>query len=266
LRRRPTKPALFLTVRTDSTRLPGKVLLKIGNQTVIEFMIQHLKRARVSELFVLCTTDNPEDEILVKLAEKNGIRWFRGSSNDVLARLEAAARKFGVDFVVNVEGDDIFCDPILADRTFEHFVQTGADFIRWTGLPVGASPLGIRAEALTKVCSLKDTTNTDTGWGRFFTETGLFRVETLEETDPLLHHPELRMTIDYPEDYAFAKEVCDRLRGTDFMLRDVIQIVQENPSIAEINKHRQAEYLKKFDEKKASVRLKSRVSNRGGHE
>lgn len=250
------KPTLFLTVRTESTRLPGKPLLKVGNQTIFEFMIEHLRHARVSETFVVCTTDRPNDTILEELARKKGVNCFRGSSEDILARLNGAVNQFRVDFFVNVEGDDVFCDPAYADQTLDSYVQTEADFIRWTGLPLGASPLGISAKALAKVCKLKDTTNTETGWGSFFTESGLFKVETIEENDPMLHHPEVRMTLDYPEDYEFVKAVYAKLNTTDFTLRDVLEVVSRYPEIAAINKNLQEEYYRKFDEKRVKVRMK----------
>ena len=218
--------------------------------------MQHLKQALVAETFVLCTTTKREDNVLENLALQNGLLCFRGSSEDILARLNGAANQFGVDFIVNVEADDVFCDPKYADLAVERFTQTGADFIRWVGLPLGASPIGIRAEALAKVCSLKDIDNTETGWGSFFTDTGMFKVETIEEEDPDLHHPEIRITMDYPEDYEMIKAVYRKLNRTDFTLRDVMRVINENPAIAAINRHLQEEYYRRFDEKRVEVRLK----------
>jgi spore coat polysaccharide biosynthesis protein SpsF len=250
------KAALFLTVRTGSTRLRTKALLNLDDETIIEFMIRHLKHAHVSENFVVCTTERPEDDILEQLARRAKIDCFRGSSEDILARLNGAAVKFRVDFIVNVEGDDVFCDPGYADRTLDHFLRTDADFIHWSGLPLGASPLGIKAEALAKVCSLKETTNTETGWGSFFTQTGLFKVETIEEKDPTLNRPEIRMTMDYPQDYEFVRAVYRKLRRDDFSLRDIMSVLEANPEIADINAGLQEEYYRKFDEKRAKVRMR----------
>ncbi|MGA2461286.1 MAG: NTP transferase domain-containing protein [Candidatus Bathyarchaeia archaeon] len=250
------KRGLFLTVRTGSTRLPGKALLKLDGETIVEFMIDRLKRARVSQTFVLCTTDQPEDDVLEDIAKQKGILAFRGSSSDILSRQLGAAHTYGLDFFVNVEGDDVFCDPELADRTVQHFNQAGADFIRWSGLPLGASPVGISTRALAKVCELKETNNTETGWGYFFTESGLFKLEIIDEQDPELRHPEMRMTMDYPEDYAFVKEVYKRLSGRDFTLRDIMNLVKSDPTITELNAHLKEQYFREFNQKKAKVSLK----------
>lgn len=61
--------------------------------------------------------------------DKNGIKAFRGSPEDKLDRYLQAARKYGIEFIVNVDGDDILCDPKLIDRTIEHYKKTGADCI-----------------------------------------------------------------------------------------------------------------------------------------
>jgi spore coat polysaccharide biosynthesis protein SpsF len=253
---RSMKTGMFMVVRTGSTRLPGKALLKINGETITGFMIDRLKKARLIDTFVLCTTDRPEDEVLADLAHRKGIESYRGSATDILARELGAAQRFHTDFIVNIDGDDAFCDPGYVEKTVEHFTRTAPDFIRWVGLPLGASPIGISAAALSKVCSLKENTNTETGWGSFFTETGLFKVEAIEESDPELRHPEIRMTMDYPEDYAFVKEVYRRLGGTEFRLRDILRLIKENPDIAAINQHLQEGYFKEFNEKRVKVRLK----------
>jgi spore coat polysaccharide biosynthesis protein SpsF (cytidylyltransferase family) len=250
------KTGMFMVARTGSTRLPGKALLKINGETITGFMIDRLKKARLIDVFVLCTTDRPEDGVLADLAHQKGIESYRGSATDILARELSAAQRFHTDFIVNVDGDDVFCDPGYVERTVEHFTRTAADFIRWVGLPLGASPIGISAAALSKVCTLKENTNTETGWGSFFTETGLFKVETIEESDPELRHPEIRMTMDYPEDYAFVKEVYRRLGGTEFRVLDIMRLIKENPAIAEINKHLQEGYFREFNQKRVKVRLK----------
>ena len=77
--------------------------------------MDRVKRAKNIDLVVLCTTKNPVDDKLVKLAEKLNIFWFRGSEIDVLKRYLDASKKLGVDYIVNVDGDDIFCEPELID-------------------------------------------------------------------------------------------------------------------------------------------------------
>ena len=236
------RTAVFITVRMKSTRLPKKALAEIEGRSTIEHLIDRVKAAKIPEIIVLCTSTHPDDEILVEVARRNGIEAFRGSPEDKLDRYLQAARKYGIDFIVNVDGDDIFCDPELIDKTIEHFKKTGADCVIWRGFPVGVVPIGIKVEALQKVCDLKEEKDTEV-WGGYFTDTGLFRVEYLE-APPELRHPEFRMTLDYPEDLEFFRTVFKKLYtpGKVFSLREIVKLLKENPDIPKINQGVQRAY------------------------
>ena len=256
------KTAVFIPVRTKSTRLPNKALLKIKGKPVIEHLIDRVKSARLHDFIVLCTTMNPEDEILVRIARRNNICYFQGTEKDILDRYLKAALKYKVDFIVNVDGDDIFCDPKYMDKVVEVFIQTGADYIKCEGLPFGAAPSGIKVKALNKVYQLKEETDTETGWNRYFTESGLFRVECLKAEEEL-NHPEIRMSLDYLEDFQFFKAVFERLyvTGRVFTLREIISLLQDNPEIVDLNKHRQEEYWETYYKK--AVKIQWREKGRG---
>lgn len=250
------KTAAFITVRTKSTRLPKKALLKIKGRTTIEHLIDRVKSAKLPDMVVLCTSTHPDDKILADVAEKNGIKAFRGSPEDKLDRYLQAAKKYGIGFIVNIDGDDILCGPKLIDRTIEHFKKTGADCIVWKDVPLGGAPTGIKVEALEKVCQIKDEKDTEV-WGGYFLNTGLFKVEYLEPEGP--KHPEFRLTLDYPEDFEFFTAVFDKLYvpGKIISLEEVMSLLEKNPRIVDINKHAQEKYLKTL-KKHTKIRLKKK--------
>lgn len=254
-----TKIAVFIPVRLESTRLPGKALIMVKRKPLIQHLIERVKTAKLPNLIVLCTTVKPEDSVFADIAKKCGAECFRGSEKDILDRFLNAALKYNVDFIVNVDGDDVFCDPGLIDKTAEIFQKTGASFIKWNGLPFGASPVGIKVEALKKAWQMKDESDTETGWGMYFTDTGLFGVEYAEAADEELKHPEIRMTLDYPEDLKFVKEIFNRLYvpGKVFTLREILRLLQKEPHIAEINKGVQGEYWKRFKQR-AKIKLRTK--------
>ena len=237
------KSAIFITARTKSTRLPRKVLVEIKGKTVIEHLIDRLKLAKLPDLIVLCTSTNPDDEILVDIAKKNGIKYFRGSEDDVLDRFSKAASVFNIDFIVVTWGDDLFCDPEYIDKTIELFRKTEADFIKCDELPLGTFTYGLKVDALRKVCQIKTDTDTEI-WGGYFTKSGMFDVRYLKVDDENLRHPEIRMTIDYEEDFDFVKEIFDRLykEGKVFPLREIIQLLKEHPELMDIDRKCQELY------------------------
>jgi len=258
------KSAIFIAVRMKSTRLSKKAILKIKGKTVIEHLIDRLKTAKLPDLIVLCTSTNPDDKILCDIAKKNNIECFRGSQEDKLDRFLKTARKYSINFIVSVDGDDIFCDPEFIDKTIETFIRTQADYITCKDLPLGAASHGIKFEALEKICKLKGETDTEI-YGGYFTETGLFKVEYLKVEDEDLKHPEIRMTLDYPEDYEFFKAVFNELYNArkTFTLKEILTLLRRKPNIIDINKHVQERYAERI-KKHTKVKLKRKGQNSFG--
>jgi len=247
--------AVFIPVRLASTRLPSKAMMKIKGKPVFQYLVERVKRADEPDSIVLCTTTNPIDDEIVSLAKKIGIDSFRGNEVDVLERYRQAAREFNVKHIVNVDGDDIFCDPLFIDITSRILKSSNFDFIGWNNLPLGTSPVGIKVNALEKVCSLKETINTETGWGKFFTETGLFQVKYLSPDDPELIDTSIRLTLDYPEDFQLFEKIYDNLKEP-FSLKDVINLLHKKPELQKINEKVKEIYWKNFSNKSTEVKMK----------
>jgi len=249
------KSAVLVSVRTKSTRLPRKVLLDIKGKSVIEHLIERAKLPRLTDMTIMCTSVHPGDDPLVDIAKKNNIECFRGSPEDKLDRYLSAAKNYGLDYVVIMDGDSIFLEPEIVDQIIELYLKTRVDYINSNKqLPVGATPHGLSREALERICQIKAESDTEV-WAGYFTDTGLFKVEYLEVREEL-RHPEMRLTLDYQEDYEFLKAVFNRLYtpGEVFFLRDVISLLIKNPELMKINSHLHQAYLEHMKES-APVRL-----------
>jgi spore coat polysaccharide biosynthesis protein SpsF len=251
------KSAIFITVRMKSSRLPRKALLEIKGTSVIEHLVDRLKLAKSPDLIVLCTSTHPDDAVLVDVARRNHIESFQGSEDDKLDRYLKAASKYGLDFIIVTHGDNIFYEPEIIDEVIKLYSETKADYIDCRELPLGTTPQGMKFGALKKVCQIKAETDTEV-WGGYFTDTGLFKVEYLE-VPAELRHPEMRLTLDYPEDYELFKAIFDRLYspGKVFRLRDIVSLLLSNPELMDMNKKAQAAYLEHL-KKSAPVRLERR--------
>jgi spore coat polysaccharide biosynthesis protein SpsF len=246
------KKAIFITVRTGSTRLPEKALLKINGKATIELVIDRVRRAKKAGIIVLCTTESKNDDVLCKVAKDSGIEFFRGSAEDKLMRWKGAAEKYGVEFFVTADGDDLLCDPELIDLAFTQYEQGDADFIEGKDVPCGGFTYGIKVSALNKVCEIKDTSDTEMMWV-YFKDTGLFKTELLENIPEILRRPEIRMTLDYEDDFRFFKDIFDHFKDKpDFTLRDVIPYLDKNPEVVKMNSYLQERFL---NNQKAKTKL-----------
>jgi len=151
---------------------------------------------------------------------------------------------------VNVDGDDIFCDPSLMARTAAVLKAGESDFVRWKQLPLGASPVGFTAAALSIVRKGKTVSTTATGWGRFFMNPGLFRVAELDPPPMESFSPDLRLTLDYPADYALMQAIEAELTPTDrnFGVDAIVRLVNRKPEMLGIVRGLNEAYWARFEE------------------
>jgi len=248
--------AIFITVRNGSTRLPNKAMLNIGNIPTIEFLIKRMKSSKLANEIVMCTTENTSDDSLVEIAKRNNIEYFRGDEEDKLERWNGAAKEFNVDFFVTADGDDLFCDPYLADLAFEQYLKNNSDFIQATGVITGVFTYGISSKALKKVCEIKDTNETEMMWV-YFTETNLFNIEELENVPDKYKRNDIRMTLDYIEDFDFFQKVVQisNSKSSNISIDEILHIIENYPNIKEINFFREAEWAEN-QRKKTKLKLK----------
>jgi spore coat polysaccharide biosynthesis protein SpsF len=248
--------AIFITVRTGSTRLPNKCLLEIAGRTTIEHLIQRIKRSKLKNMIILCTTIMPADDILCSIAEKNDIYFYRGPVEDKLMRWLGAAEKYKVDAFVTADGDDLFCDPELIDLAFQQIEMNKSDFVEGENVPCGAFTYAISVPALKKVCEIKNTEDTEMMW-TYFKDTGIFKCEKLQGVPEFYQRPEIRMTLDYPEDLEFFTKVISCLRpvNENFGLKEIISYLDKNPKVVQINQALQKIFLEN-QRKKTKLVLK----------
>lgn len=236
------KYAIYLSIRNKAKRFPGKVLKIIKNKTLTDHLINRLKHSTKVSQIVLCTSTNPDDDILVEIAKKNKIDFFRGSEDDKLDRYLRASDKFSTDFIIVVDGDDVFCDPELVDMCITEFEKTNADYIIVKDVPLGATPFCIKREALKKVCKTKTVTNTEV-WGSLFTERKDFK-KSFVIPKKKLQRPEIRLTLDYKQDFELIERIFNELYQEDKMitLEEIVDLFTSNPKLLEINKDAQMSY------------------------
>jgi spore coat polysaccharide biosynthesis protein SpsF len=239
------KNAIFITVRTDSSRLPNKALLKILGKPIIGLVILRAKLVKNADEIVLCTTERPLDDEIVIIAEKYDVNYFRGNFEDKLERWLAATRKFNIDYFVTMDGDDLFCDPELIEFSIEQMKSTSCDFIRAPkGLICGSFTYCIKTAALEKVCAIKDTSDTEMMW-TYFEDTGLFNVCDLNVKNKIFFDENIRLTLDYQEDYEFFLKVFNSLKceNNDVPLKQIVKFLKKHPEIIAINSFKQQDFL-----------------------
>jgi spore coat polysaccharide biosynthesis protein SpsF len=239
------KAGILLSVREKATRLPGKVLMPLGGApSITAFLLRRLKTSAKAAQVILATSVDPRDDVLCRLAAEEGCAFFKGSEDDKMFRYRDAARAFGLDFVVIVDGDDPFISVDHIDRIIAQAeVDSGVDLCRFDNLALGATGFGLRTSALERVCENRTEENTEV-WGNLFIKNPAYTCLLLMEDDPVLARPEVRMTLDYDVDYRFFVTVADALAaaGREPSYGEIMTYLAAHPEVVAINAGAQEAY------------------------
>ena len=118
----------LIQARIESKRLPGKALLKLGEYSVLEWVIRRVRSSKKISKVVLATTTRSADDSLCDLAISLGLEVFRGDENDVLARFAGAVQTFPAGVVVRVCADNPFVSGYEIDVLISDFEANPVDY------------------------------------------------------------------------------------------------------------------------------------------
>ena len=188
-----------------SQRLPGKVLAPLHGAPLLEYCIARLRAADVGPV-VVATTTNPEDAAVLALARRLGVGAYAGPVDDVLLRYAQVVRAHpDAAWVLRATGDNPLVD-IDAPRRVLKALEAGADYAVEEALPLGAAVEGVRRDVLLNA-QQEAATPYDrehvTPWVR--QAAGLVRAMPL--APEAVRAPDLRFTVDTPEDLAYVSRL-----------------------------------------------------------
>jgi len=246
---------VYIPIRLGSERLPKKALKKINDKPIVKYLVERIQNASNIRNIIICTTVSKFDDELVDYLSKEDILFFRGNEHDILDRYLNAAKKFETDYIVNVEGDDIYTDSDCVDIISQKLIDSNLDYVDINDMPFGLSPSGISVLALEKICSIKKSKNTETGYKEFFTKTGLFKVNHIDLKQSFYFPDNTRLSLDYEEDFQLAKEIFGIL-GNDFHKNDLSKLFKENPELLKITDGLKERYGAHFNYNKTDISTK----------
>ena len=106
-----------------STRLPDKVLRKIGDKPMIQLLLERLSLSKMIDEIVVATSTDERNKKLQVVVSQLGFKVFQGSETDVLLRCFGAAKSVDADVIIRITGDCPLIDPFLADQCIERFLR-----------------------------------------------------------------------------------------------------------------------------------------------
>ena len=123
------KIIIFVQARMNSKRLPGKVMLKINNKSILEHGINKLNKSKKCKKIVILTSKEKSDQKIINFCKRKKISFFKGDLNNVYQRFYFALKRFNCDGFVRICADSPLINHKILDKTIEIFKTQKFDVV-----------------------------------------------------------------------------------------------------------------------------------------
>jgi len=229
----------IIQARMGSTRLPGKVLEDLAGEPMLARVVNRTRRAKTLDTVVVATTTQPIDDAIVRLCEKQGWPFFRGSEEDVLDRYYQAATAFQADVIVRITSDCPLIEPEIIDRVVGEFLSHRPEVEYVSNTLVRTFPRGLDVEVMS-FDALERAWQEDSNpsWREHVTSYIWRHLEKFKicnvanDTD----YSYMRWTVDTVEDLTFVRKIYNHFQSDNFSWKDVLNLLEMHPEWLEINR------------------------------
>jgi len=243
---RMTRNHFYIQARLCSQRLPGKVLKKMQDKTILEIILERLLFIKnKNEIFIL-TGDDDKNKEIIEEAKRLGVEYFSGSENNVLDRFVQASNKFESEIITRITADCPLIDFNIIEKGLKIFDSKKMDIL--SNNKIKTYPHGFDFEIFKKSAldeSWKDNFKRFSS-KRIFLDTFIPPTKYMLEESKFVNHilkndldlSHIRITLDYEEDFRVIKNIFDNLypKNHKFALKEILEYLKKNPKIVEINK------------------------------
>ena len=228
----------IIQARIGSTRLPGKVLMKLNEDTILSLLLKQLKHSKFLDEKIIATTNNPKDDVIEKFTTSNNIKLFRGDSDNVLDRYYQCAKKFSLTHIVRITADNPLIDPDIIDQAIKKYSTFNYDYL--TNSINRTFPNGTEVEIFSfdaleiawKYAKKKFEREHVTPY--FYNNPKKFKIHHFKQKK---NQSKFRYTIDHKEDYALVVEILSRIKKRPVRTSDIIDLLTTNPQLLKLNSH-----------------------------
>jgi spore coat polysaccharide biosynthesis protein SpsF len=230
-----------LACRAGGSRLYGKPLQLLdieGGLTVLDYLIRQLSTEAALAECVLAVADGPENEPFHSIGAEHGLRTLRGDETDVLGRHLLTAELTGATdiFIVTTESPFTFFEAI--DEAWRTHRENGNDVTATDDLPEGSAFSIFTVETLRRSHRLGEDRHRSEFISLYVRDhIQDFQLE-LVGVPPYVRRPDIRLTIDYPEDLVLCRGVYERFvdLAPRIPVADIVEFLDATPRLVDLVK------------------------------
>lgn len=220
-----------IEARMASSRLPRKIMADVGGRTMLGRVLDAARASTWIDDVIVATTTNPLDDETQRWCETEAVACFRGSEEDVLGRVLGAIEEKRAEIVVEMTGDNPLSCPDVIDEQIALFLRGNYDYLGdniQPSHPVGCGAKIFRTQMLKDLAAWCDDPFVREHVSLYFYEhPERYRIGTLP-APAAVRWPELRVTVDTPQDLEFARAVFRALDrdGTKISYERLVHVVR----------------------------------------
>ncbi|SMC00450.1 acylneuraminate cytidylyltransferase [Hymenobacter roseosalivarius DSM 11622] len=234
------KIGIISQARMTSTRLPGKVLLPVAGQPLLQV---HMARLRESGLpiYLAITTNATDDPLAEFAAQQQHLPCTRGDEQDVLGRYYQCAVENQLDIIVRVTSDCPLLDGQLIARGVQDYVRQEDPRLYLSNVLRRTFPRGLDFEIFSR--QLLD---------EAFQQASL--PSDREHVTPYIHQnrsgqvrfqhvtrspdrSQYRLTVDTPDDFRLLKLLIEHHQAAALTSDELIALLDQHPELVALNAH-----------------------------
>ena len=120
---------IIIQARMDSKRLPGKVLKEFKKISPLKLLTDKINFIGLKSSTIIATTNKKSDLKIINFCKKNNIKYFIGSSENVLKRYYECSKKFKIKNIIRLTADCPFLDLSLLKRMISIYNKNEYDYL-----------------------------------------------------------------------------------------------------------------------------------------
>lgn len=222
------KIGAVILCRFNSSRLPGKILKEINGKPVLLYIYERLKK--IDNLNIIVATSNEtSDDPIFNFCNTRGIHVYRGSLNNVSLRFLNAANQHDLDYIIRVNGDNLFIDIETMKYMIGLAKRNAYDFI--SNVKGRSFPYGMSIEIIRKSFYEKEYPNLVT---KYYQEhVTIYFYENPDKGSMFFIYnnvvPEVKgiqLAIDTLEDFKRAQKLVEKLDMNTYDLKEIAKVYE----------------------------------------
>ncbi len=226
---------LIIQARYNSTRLPGKVLKKIGKHTILNILIKRLSKLNKNYKIIVATGTSKNDDKINDYLKKKKIPIFRGSNKNVLSRFFECAKINKFKNIIRITADCPLIDCKILEKTIKLFENKKLDYASNTMPPTYPDGLDVEVftfSALKKAYKHAKNTHDLEHVTPYIRKNKFFKKDNLINSE---NYSNLRWTLDEPRDLKFLNELDKKIDLIRADYKDILECLKKYPYISKIN-------------------------------